>query len=320
MVLETSESPLLIAIVGPTATGKSKLAIEVAKRFNGEVVSCDSTAVYKGFDIGTDKLSISERQGVRHHLIDVVDGSCSYSAAQYARDATAAIKNITKRDRLPIVAGGSGLYYRALTRGLFDGPGRDEKIRTRLVRIATKRGVEYLHRLVERVDPVSARRIQQRDEKRLIRALEVYYLTGRPLTEHFNSTRSPIESYDVITLGLYLSLEEISQRVRERVNEQFQRGIIDEIKSLLDGGLSKNSHPFGGLVYRQVLEYFDGTRDELATRELIAKENRRYARRQLIWFRKEPNLHWISVAGENPDALQQAVTVLQARLCRTVIF
>ena len=315
MALETRKSPLLVAIVGPTATGKSHLAIEVAKRFNGEVVSCDSTAVYKGFDIGTDKLSISERQGVPHHLIDVVDGSCNYSAAQYAQDATAAINNITERGRLPIVAGGSGLYYRALTRGLFDGPGRDEQIRTRLIRIATKRGVEYLHRLVERVDPVSARRIQQRDEKRLIRALEVYYLTGRTLTEHFDSTQSPIESYDVITLGLHLSLEEIFRRVRERVNEQFRRGIIDEIKSLLDGGLSRGSHPFGGLVYRQVLEHLDGARDESATRELIARENRRYARRQLIWFRKEPNLHWISVAGEHPDALQQAVTVLQARLC-----
>ena len=320
MTLETSKSPLLVAIVGPTATGKSNLAIEVAKRFNGEVVSCDSTAVYKGFDIGTDKLSISDRQGIPHHLIDVVDGSCSYSAAQYARDATAAINNITERGRLPIVAGGSGLYYRSLTRGLFDGPGRDEQIRTRLIRIATKRGVEYLHRLVERVDPVSARRIQQRDEKRLIRALEVYYLTGRPLTDHFNSTRSPIESYDVITLGLHLPLEEISRRVRDRVNKQFRRGIIDEIKSLLNGGLSRDLQPFGGLVYRQVLEHLEGVRDESATRELIAQENRRYARRQLIWFRKEPNLHWISVAGEHPDALQQAVTVLQARLCRTVIF
>ena len=319
MTLETSKSPLLVAIVGPTATGKSNLAIEVAKRFNGEVVSCDSTAVYKGFDIGTDKLSISERQGVPHHLIDVIDGACSYSAAQYARDATAAINAITERGRLPIVAGGSGLYYRALTRGLFDGPGRDEQIRTRLVRIATKRGIEYLHRLIERVDPVSARRIHQRDEKRLIRALEVYYLTGRPLTEHFNSTRSPIESYAVITLGLHLPLEEISRRVRDRVNEQFQRGIIDEIKSLLNDGLPRDAHPFGGLVYRQVLEHLDGVRDESATRELIAQENRRYARRQLIWFRKEPNLHWINVAGEHPDALQQAVTVLQARLCRTVI-
>ena len=319
MALERSESPLLVAVVGPTATGKSKLAIEVAKRFSGEVVSCDSTAVYKGFDIGTDKLSISERQGVPHHLIDVIDGACSYSAAQYARDATAAINAITERGRLPIVAGGSGLYYRALTRGLFDGPWRDEQIRTRLVRIATKRGIEYLHRLIERVDPVSARRIHQRDEKRLIRALEVYYLTGRPLTEHFNSTRSPIESYAVITLGLHLPLEEISRRVRDRVNEQFQRGIIDEIKSLLNDGLPRDAHPFGGLVYRQVLEHLDGVRDESATRELIAQENRRYARRQLIWFRKEPNLHWSNVAGEHPDALQQAVTVLQARLCRTVI-
>ena len=314
MVLETSESPVLVAIVGPTATGKSTLAIKVAQRFNGEVVSCDSTAVYKGFDIGTDKVPMSARQGIPHHLIDVVDGSCYYSAAQYARDAKVAIENITERGRLPILVGGSGLYYRALTRGLFDGPGRDDQIRTRLTRIAGRRGVEYLHRLVGRVDPASAKRIQQRDQKRLIRALEVYYLTGRPLTDHFDSTRSPIDAYHVIPFALHLAAEEISRRVKDRVDEQFQLGIIDEINSLLDGGLSRASLPFGGLVYRQVLEYLDGVRDEQATRELIAQENRRYAKRQLIWFRKEPNLRWINVSGERPDAFQQVATELQPRL------
>ena len=215
MVLETSELPVLVAIVGPTATGKSTLAIKVAQRFNGEVVSCDSTAVYKGFDIGTDKVPMSARQGIPHHLIDVVDGSCYYSAAQYARDAKVAIENITERGRLPILVGGSGLYYRALTRGLFDGPGRDDQIRTRLTRIAGRRGVEYLHRLVGRVDPASAKRIQQRDQKRLIRALEVYYLTGRPLTDHFDSTRSPIDAYHVIPFALHLAAEEISRRVKD---------------------------------------------------------------------------------------------------------
>jgi len=314
VVLGTAEAPFLVAIVGPTATGKSTLAIKVAQRFDGEVVSCDSTAVYKGFDIGTDKPQISDRQGVAHHLIDVVDGSSDYSAAQYARDATTAINSITGRGRLPILAGGSGLYYRALTRGLFDGPGRDDGMRTRLSRIATKRGVEYLHRLVARVDPASARRIQPRDEKRLIRALEVYYLTGRPLTDHFDSTRSPIASYRVITFGLYLPPEEIARRVQYRVADQFQRGLIDEIKTLIDLGLSREAHPFGGLVYRQVLEYLEGIRDELATRELIVQENRRYAKRQLIWFRKEPNLRWINRAGEHPDALKEVVSVLQAQL------
>ena len=314
MVLETSELPVLVAIVGPTATGKSTLAIKVAQRFNGEVVSCDSTAVYKGFDIGTDKVPMSARQGIPHHLIDVVDGSCYYSAAQYARDAKVAIENITERGRLPILVGGSGLYYRALTRGLFDGPGRDDQIRTRLTRIAGRRGVEYLHRLVGRVDPASAKRIQQRDQKRLIRALEVYYLTGRPLTDHFDSTRSPIDAYQVIPFALHLAAEEISRRVKDRVDEQFQLGIIDEINSLLDGGLSRAALPFGGLVYRQVLEYLDGVRDEQATRELIAQENRRYAKRQLIWFRKEPNLRWINVSGERPDAFQQVATELQPRL------
>ena len=197
---------------------------------------------------------------------------------------------------------------------MFDGPGRDDQIRTRLTRIAGRRGVEYLHRLVGRVDPASAKRIQQRDQKRLIRALEVYYLTGLPLTDHFDSTRSPIDAYHVIPFALHLAAEEISRRVKDRVDEQFQLGIIDEINSLLDGGLSRASLPFGGLVYRQVLEYLDGVRDEQATRELIAQENRRYAKRQLIWFRKEPNLRWINVSGERPDAFQQVATELQPRL------
>src|SRR5512143_3344868 len=169
--------PRLIAILGPTATGKSALAIALAQRYGGEVVACDSTAVYRGFDIGTDKVAADDQQGIPHHMVDVADPLEEYSAARYAREAERVIRDITARRRLPILVGGTGFYYRALTRGLFPGPGRDARTRERLARIAEKRGPERLHRWLTRVDPESGLRIQPRDLKRIVRALEVYCLT-----------------------------------------------------------------------------------------------------------------------------------------------
>lgn len=305
--------PLLVAILGPTASGKSALGIAVARRFGGEVVSCDSTAVYRGFDIGTDKVPAAERQGVPHHMIDVVGPTEEYSAAAYARDAEAVIRAITTRGRLPVLVGGTGFYYRALTRGLFPGPGRDSTLRSRLVRVSARRGVEWLHRWLARVDPPSARRIQPRDEKRLVRALEVYCLTGRPLTEHFAATRAPLSDYDIVPLSLRLPAEETAERVSRRVDDQFARGIVDEVRALLDRGIPDAAHPFSGLVYRQVIEMLAGVRGETETRELIVRENRRYARRQLIWFRKEPNLRWIHGAGERPATREAAERMLIER-------
>jgi tRNA dimethylallyltransferase len=177
--------PRLVAIVGPTATGKSALGIALAHRFDGEVVSCDSTAVYRGFDIGTDKVPLAERQGVPHHMIDVADPREEYSAARYAREACDVIRGITARGRLPILVGGTGLYYRALTRGFFPGPARDTALRARLERVADRKGESRLHALLRGVDPASAVRISPADRKRVVRALEVYMLTGRALTTHF---------------------------------------------------------------------------------------------------------------------------------------
>ena len=188
----------LVAVVGPTATGKSALALALAQTFDGEVVGCDSTAVYRGVDIGTDKVPVADQRGVPHHLIDLVEPTETYSAARYARDAAAMIREIDGRKRLPILVGGTGFYYRALVRGLFPGPERDDELRARLDRVADRRGVEYLHRWLSSVDPGSALRIQPRDRKRLVRALEVYLLTGRPLTSHFDATASPIADVAVL--------------------------------------------------------------------------------------------------------------------------
>jgi tRNA dimethylallyltransferase len=294
----------VVAVLGPTASGKSALGLALAERHNGEIINCDSTAVYRGFDIGTDKLPMEARRDVPHHLIDIAEPTEVYTAAQFARDAAAAIRDIHARGKLPILVGGTGFYYRALTRGLFPGPGADEALRARLNRIAARRGSERLHRLLHRVDPESAARIMPRDLKRIVRALEVYFTTGRPLTSHFVETRSPIDDFEVIATALRLPPALTAERVTRRVDEQFARGIVAEVRGLLARGIPPQARPFGGLVYRQVMEMLNGVRGEAETRALIVQENRRYARRQLIWFRKEPNLKWFDGPGEREDVLR----------------
>ena len=306
-------TPFVVAILGPTATGKSALALSIAERYGGEIINCDSTAVYRGFDIGTEKPSAADRRGVPHHLIDIVEPTDEYTAARYARDAAAAVRDIHARGRLPILAGGTGFYYRALTRGLFPGPGRDADLRARLDKVAARRGVERLHRLLRRVDRESAARIQPRDQKRIVRALEVFFLTGRPLTAHFVETASPIPDVAVLPIGVRLPAAQISERVTRRVDEQFARGLLAEIRTLLARGIPETARPFGGLVYRQALEHLHGVRDEPSTRALIAQENRRYARRQLIWFRKEPNLVWLDGPGEAQATIAAATRLLHER-------
>jgi tRNA dimethylallyltransferase len=305
--------PLVLAVLGPTASGKSALGLALAERFGGEILNCDSTAVYRGFDIGTDKVPPGEQRGIPHHLIDIADPTAVYTAAQYARDADRVIRAVHARGNLPILVGGTGFYYRALTRGLFPGPGADEELRSRLERIAARKGPERLHRILARIDRDSAARIMPRDLKRLVRALEVYFSTGRSLTAHFADTRSPIADCEVIALTLKIPPDLTAERVARRVDRQFERGIIDEVKGLLASGVPADARPFGGLVYRQVMEMLRGVRDEAATRALIVQENRRYARRQLIWFRKEPNLIWFDGPGERPETLHRVEEALVAR-------
>ena len=291
-------TPRFVAVLGPTATGKSSLGLAIARRYGGEIVNCDSTAVYRGFDIGTDKVPPAQQQGIRHHLIDIVDPTDDYTAARFAHDAAAVIRDIHARGRLPIVVGGTGLYFRALTRGLFPGPPADPALRARLERVAARRGNAWLHRLLVRRDPESAARIASADRKRMIRAIEVLLLTGRPLTAHFAETVAPLPDFDVIAIGLRMTLEALEPRLARRVDEQFAAGLEAEVRGLLARGVPRQARPFGGLVYRQMLDELDGVRDREATRALIVQENRRYARRQLIWFRKEPTLRWFDGPGE----------------------
>ncbi|MBY0494400.1 MAG: tRNA (adenosine(37)-N6)-dimethylallyltransferase MiaA [Cyanobacteria bacterium] len=304
----------LIAILGPTATGKSALGIAIAERFHGEIINCDSTAVYRGFDIGTDKVPLDQRRGIPHHLIDIANPTDEYTAAQFARDAAAIVAELHATGKLPILVGGTGFYYRALTRGLFPGPGKNAALRDRLEAIARKRGVEFLHRMVTRVDPESGARIQSRDLKRLVRALEVYFQTGKPLTAHFEDTVSPLgPDVTVGAIALRMPQPWLADRLARRVDEQFEAGLLDEIRTLLAAGVPPEARPFGGLVYRQAMEHLRGVRDEASTRALIAQENRKYSRRQLIWFRKEPNLTWFDGPGTNAEVQDSVIRELAAR-------
>ncbi len=301
-----------MAVLGPTATGKSALGIRLARTYDGEIVNCDSTAVYRRFDIGTDKVPADEQGGIAHHLVDVVEPTAVYSAAQFARDAAARIREISARGRLPLLVGGTGFYFRALIEGLFDGPGRDDAVRTRLHGRAVRHGVEHLHRILHRVDPRSSGRIMPRDENRLIRALEVWMLTGKPLSAHFGETRPPLPEYDVCVIGLRLPSEDIATRVARRVEQQWARGVVQEVRDNLTSGVPREANPFRGLVYRQILEMLDGVRDDAETRALIVRENKQYARRQLTWFRKEPRVVWLTGAGERDETFAAARALIES--------
>lgn len=303
----------LIAVVGPTATGKSALGLDLAEAFNGEIVSCDSTAVYRGVDIGTDKLPPERRRGIPHHLIDIADPTETYSAARFAADAARAIEEIHGRGRLPILVGGTGFYFRALVRGLFPGPERDDPLRARLNRVADRRGVEALHRWTARIDPESARRIQPRDRKRLVRALEVYLLTGLPLSVHFTNTRSHLQGWPVLAIGLNAPRAVLLERVARRVDEQFAAGVVAEVERLLGRGVPPHAHALTGLVYRQVVEMLEGVRGLDETRALIVRENMRYARRQLIWFRHEAGVRWLTRPDDPEIARREAFALVDAQ-------
>jgi tRNA dimethylallyltransferase len=307
-------NPVVVAILGPTASGKSALGLALAERLDGEIINCDSTAVHRGFDIGTDKVPLSQRRGIPHHLIDIVDPTTPYTAAQFAADANRVIRDLHGRGKLPILVGGTGFYYRALTRGLFPGPGADHALRARLNRIAGRRGPEFLHRMLARVDSASGIRIMPRDRMRIVRALEIYFVTGRPMTVHFAATASLVADCRVVAFGLAMSAALTAERVKRRVDEQFARGVVREVECLLASGVPADARPFGGLVYRQIMEMLRGDRDEASTRERIAQENRRYARRQLIWFRKEPNLMWLDGPGERPELAHRVEATIRSYL------
>ena len=304
------EAPVLIIVLGPTAVGKSRIAVDLALRFGGEVISGDSIQVYRGFDIGTAKPGPEDRRGVPHHLIDIVGPEVQYTAADFVRDALDAARGIAARGRLPIVAGGTGLYLKALADGLFPGPGRDPEVRAALEAEAREQGLEVLFRRLEAVDPEYARKIRDRDRVRIIRALEVHAATGRSISEHFRETRSPVVGRTVLRIGLRLEREALCRRIEDRVERMFARGLIEEVRGLLERGVPESAPPFRALGYSHVLRLLRGEigRDEAAA--LTKIETRQYAKRQMTWFRKTAEVVWFS-PDDGPGLEQYVQNQLQ---------
>jgi len=290
----SAEAKKILIIVGPTAVGKTATALWLAQEFSGEIISCDSMQVYRGFDLGTDKPSPEERKLVPHHLIDFLDPTEQFSAADFAFQALAIAEEIIGRGHLPIVVGGTGLYHQALTAGLFKGPGRDQALRQKLKTEAREFGLEKLYQKLQEFDPEYARKITPKDSIRIIRALEVYYKTGRPISEHFRLTESPLQARGFIPgqIGLKLERKELYRRIEERVDRMFEKGLVAEVRKLLEMGLPEEATPFKGLGYRQVLRYLKGEISLEEAIRLTKLETRHYAKRQMTWFRKTPGLTW----------------------------
>jgi tRNA dimethylallyltransferase len=304
------EAPVLVVVLGPTAVGKSRVAVDLARRFDGEVIGGDSIQVYRGFDIGTDKPDAAARRGVPHHLIDIVDPEVQYTAADFVRDALAAARGIAARGRLPIVAGGTGLYLKALLDGLFPGPGRDPAVRAALEAEAREKGLDALFRRLEAVDPEYARKIRDRDRIRIIRALEVYAATGRPISEHFLATESPVRGRMVIRLGLTLDRETLVRRIDDRVERMFARGLVEEVRALIGRGVPESAPPFRALGYRHVLRLLKGEIGRPDAVALTKTDTRQYAKRQMTWFRKMAGVAWFS-PDDGPGLEQQVRNRLQ---------
>jgi tRNA dimethylallyltransferase len=296
--------PLLVVLLGPTASGKTALSLSIAEKFNGEVVNCDSVAVYRDFQIGTAKPTAEERARVPHHCIDIVSPECDYSAGDYQRDGRAAIAEITARGRLPIVTGGTGLYLRALLEGLFDGPQRSEPLRARLRRSATRHGAGWLSRLLERLDAAAAKRIHMNDTPKLIRAIEVSLEARRPITEAWTAGAAPLAGYRILRLGLAPERAALYARIDARAAAMFERGLVGETE-LLMAKYGADRRIFDALGYRQARQLLAGELSEAQAIEAAQRGHRNYAKRQVTWFRREPEVRWLAGFGDDA-AIQQA--------------
>jgi len=295
-----------IAIVGPTASGKSDLGLYLAECFDGEIINYDSLQLFRYLDIGTAKPSKDEQSRVPHHLIDILDPDEAFSAGQYQSRAREVLDDIRKRNRLPILVGGTGLYLRAVMEGLFDGPQRSTYWRTRMEAIAGGKGREYLHSLLDRLDPSSAARIAARDLPKVIRALEVRLTTGRNLSSHLDAApRRPIQGFAFNIVGLDPSRDVLYERIEERVRWMWEVGLVEEVKQILERGVTPRANAFRAIGYRQVLEYIDGA---VALDEAImstGRETRRYAKRQLTWFKKQHSVTWFGGFGGGDDTKER---------------
>lgn len=304
--------PLLVVVLGPTASGKTALSLTLAERFQGEIVSCDSVAAYREFEIGTAKPCLEDRKRIPHHLIDVVAPTDFLTAGDYSRLARQALRDIHERNHLPIVAGGTGLYLRALLEGLFAGPPRSEELRQRLRERVQERGAQYLHRILLRLDPAAAHAIHANDAPKVIRAVEVCIASRSRMTDLWQQGRDPLQGFTILRLGLNPGREALYQRINLRAQKMFDEGLVEETRTLL--ARHGQSPVFNSLGYKQAVEYLRGdlTREQAIT--LAQQAHRNYAKRQMTWFRREPDVHWFAAFGNDHDVRQQAIEIVSRNL------
>ena len=316
-----TQDPLAVLILGPTASGKTALSLALAQRFHGEIISCDSVAVYRGMDLGSAKPSLTERALVPHHLIDVATPDHPFTAGDYSRQARIALREIAARNHLPIVTGGTGLYLRALAEGLFPGPARQADLRERLERSRQRHGDPWLHRLLTRLDPASAARIHANDVPKLLRAIEICIAARQPLSQLLSdqeTARDPLTGFRLLRIGLnpprkaLPPREGLYDRLNQRAAAMFSAGLVEETRALLARyGPVKALDSLG---YRQAAAVLNGTLTPPAAIEAAQQGHRNYAKRQLTWFRREPEVHWLEDFGDQPETLRAAAALVRANL------
>jgi tRNA dimethylallyltransferase len=305
--------PLLLVILGPTGSGKTALSIALAQKFAGEIVNCDSVAMYREFDIGTAKPTPAERAQVPHHLLDYVHPTQEVTAGEYARQARQVLAEVRERRHLPVVVGGTGLYLRALLEGLFAGPQRSEELRERLRKRAASRGPDYLHRILSRLDPVVAEKVHPHDEPKLIRAIEVCLASRQKMSELWRQERDPLRGFRMVRLGLDPDRGPLYERINQRAIRMFEQGLIEETEKLIEKyGVS--ARPLLSLGYKQAAQFLRGELSRSQAVQAAQQGHRNYAKRQMTWFRREPDVTWLKGFGDDPQIQREAITLVGASI------
>lgn len=315
MSVQPATLPLL-AIFGPTASGKSSLAVALAEKLGGEVIACDSTQVYRGFDIGTAKPSAAERREVPHHMMDLVSPAEVFTAGEYRQRALEVLADLRRRHSLPIFTVGTGLYFRALMEGLADAPTRSDRLRARLNATGAKRGGAHLHKILRRLDSVAAERISPNDRQKLVRAVEVCLLAGRPLSELHRAGRRGLQGYAAVKIGLNPPRQALYERIERRVHLMLDQGWTEEVAALIAEGAPKSAKPFEFIGYRELRAHAETGQPLSNTVEAVAQATRRYAKRQLTWFRQEPGVQWFADFGDVPETLSATLDYLEPLLTK----
>jgi len=309
--LPASSEPLLVAIVGPTGSGKTALSLALAERFGGEIVSCDSVALYRGFEIGTAKPSVEERARAPHHLLDAVEPTEVFTAGDYAQVARRVVAEIAARSHLPIVVGGTGLYLRAFLEGLFAGPKRSEELRERLREMARRKGPPYLHRILARLDPGAAAKIHPNDAPKLVRALEVCLQSRQKMSELWRRGREPLTGFRILRIGLDPERAALYERINQRALRMFDSGLVEETGQLV-ARHGASAPALQSLGYKQALAFLRGEVDRESAVRAAQQAHRNYAKRQMTWFRREPAVRWLRGFGDDPEMQRQALVLVEA--------